>query len=187
VNYKKGCTRLAAAVQVIKFTSCLPMVGGSLRVLRLPFELRLLITTLVSSKLFFLKVSRHLHMVGFFNGLFEHDQYNHSSKALDNMLDWLIDFWCSVTITVSHLYSDTSCQYVVGARVAQWVRSLDLTTHTSLSPIRRGFAPGFVNYKKGCTRLAAAVQVITCWIDWLIFGVLTPLSTIFQLYHGDQF
>jgi len=23
-----------------------------------------------------------------------------------------------------------------------------LTTHTSLSPIRRGFAPGFVNYKK---------------------------------------
>jgi hypothetical protein len=31
-----------------------------------------------------------------------------------------------------------------------------LTTHTSLSPIRRGFALGFVNYKKGCTRLAAA-------------------------------
>ena len=27
----------------------------------------------------------------------------------------------------------------------------------------------------------------TYWIDWLIFGVLTPLSTIFQLYHGDQF
>ena len=31
-----------------------------------------------------------------------------------------------------------------------------LTTHTSLSPIRHGFAPGFVNYKKGCTRLAVA-------------------------------
>jgi hypothetical protein len=31
-----------------------------------------------------------------------------------------------------------------------------LTTHTSLSPIRRGFAPGFVNYKKGYTRLATA-------------------------------
>jgi hypothetical protein len=30
-----------------------------------------------------------------------------------------------------------------------------LTTHTSLSPIQRGFAPGFANYKKGCTRLAA--------------------------------
>ena len=38
----------------------------------------------------------------------------------------------------------------------QWVRSLDLTTHTSLSPIQRWFAPGFVIYKKGCTRLAAA-------------------------------
>ena len=26
-----------------------------------------------------------------------------------------------------------------------------------------------------------------CWLDWfLIFGVLTPLSAIFQLYHGDQ-
>ena len=31
-----------------------------------------------------------------------------------------------------------------------------ITTHTSLSPIRRGFVPGFVNYKKRCTRLAAA-------------------------------
>ena len=32
-----------------------------------------------------------------------------------------------------------------------------LTTHISLSPIRRGFAHGFVNYlKKRCTRLAAA-------------------------------
>ena len=33
-----------------------------------------------------------------------------------------------------------------GARVAQWVRTLDLTTHTSLSPIRREFVLGFVNY-----------------------------------------
>ena len=43
-----------------------------------------------------------------------------------------------------------------GARVAQCIRSLDLTAHTSLSPIRRGFAPSFVNYKKGCTRFAVA-------------------------------
>jgi hypothetical protein len=41
--------------------------------------------------------------------------------------------------------------------VAQCVRQLEyLITHTSLSPIRRGFAPGLGNYKKGCTRLAAA-------------------------------
>ena len=42
--------------------------------------------------------------------------------------------------------------------MAQWVRSLDLTTHTNLSPIRRGFAPGFVNYKKGA--LDSQPQVI---------------------------
>jgi hypothetical protein len=30
------------------------------------------------------------------------------------------------------------------------------TTHSSLSPIRRGFAPGFVNCNKGCKRLATA-------------------------------
>jgi hypothetical protein len=30
-----------------------------------------------------------------------------------------------------------------------------LTTHTSPSPIWRGFGPGFVNYKKGYTRLAS--------------------------------
>jgi hypothetical protein len=45
-----------------------------------------------------------------------------------------------------------------GARVAQWARSLDLTTHTSLSPIRRGFAPSFANYKKGA--LDSQLQVI---------------------------
>jgi hypothetical protein len=39
--------------------------------------------------------------------------------------------------------------------IVQWVRSLDLTAHRNLSPIRRGLAPGFVN-KKRCTRLAAA-------------------------------
>ena len=48
-----------------------------------------------------------------------------------------------------YLSSEYCRLIVLGARVAQWVRSLDLTTHTSLSPIRRGFAPGFVNYKKG--------------------------------------
>jgi hypothetical protein len=31
-----------------------------------------------------------------------------------------------------------------------------LKTHTSLSLIWHGFTPGFVNYKKGCTRLAVA-------------------------------
>ena len=46
--------------------------------------------------------------------------------------------------------------FIVRARVAQWVRWLDyLSTHTSLSPIQCEFVPCFVNYKKGCTWLAA--------------------------------
>ena len=50
--------------------------------------------------------------------------------------------------------------------------------HTSLSPIRRGFAPGFVNYKKGCTRLAAAsdkVYQLLAHGRWLSPG--TPVSS----------
>jgi hypothetical protein len=39
VNYKKGA--LDSQLQVIKFTSCLPMVGGSLRVFWLPPPLKL--------------------------------------------------------------------------------------------------------------------------------------------------
>ena len=35
-----------------------------------------------------------------------------------------------------------------------------ITTHTSLSPIRRGFAPGFVNYKKELHALDSQPQVI---------------------------
>jgi hypothetical protein len=38
-----------------------------------------------------------------------------------------------------------------------WLNELGswITTRTSLSPIRLGFMPGFVNYKKGCARLAS--------------------------------
>ena len=31
---------------------------------------------------------------------------------------------------------------------------------TSLSPLRRGFAPGFLNYQKRCTRLSAASEKV---------------------------
>ena len=67
------------------------------------------------------------------------------------------------------------------AWVAQWVKWLDyLTTHTSLSPIRCGFAPGFVNYKKGCTRLAAAsdkVYQLLAHGQWFSPGTPTSSST----------
>jgi hypothetical protein len=65
------------------------------------------------------------------------------------------------------------------ARVTQWVRYLDyLTTHTSLSPIQCGFWPGFVNYKKGCTRLAATsdkVYQLLAHGRW--FSLDTPASS----------
>ena len=65
-----------------------------------------------------------------------------------------------------------------GARVVQWGRSLDLTTRTSLSSIRRGFTLGFVNYKKGCTRLAAASdKVYQLLVHGRWFSPDTPASS----------
>ena len=65
------------------------------------------------------------------------------------------------------------------AWMAQWVMSLDyLTTHTNLSPIRRGFTPGFVNFTKGCIRLAAAsdkVYQLLAHGRWFSLG--TPASS----------
>jgi hypothetical protein len=51
-----------------------------------------------------------------------------------------------------------TCNKLISTTAHESVKiiSLYLTAHTSLSPIRRGFAPSFVNYKKGCTRLAVA-------------------------------
>jgi hypothetical protein len=61
-----------------------------------------------------------------------------------------------------------------------------LTTHTSLSPIRRGFAPGFVNFKKGCTRLAAAsdkVYQLLAHGQW--FCPVTPASSTTKTGRHD--
>jgi hypothetical protein len=69
-----------------------------------------------------------------------------------------------------------------GAQVAQRVRSLDLTAHTSLSPIRHGFVPSFVNYKKGCTRLAAASDLVlysthTCIYQIPLYSMYIPANS----------
>ena len=66
------------------------------------------------------------------------------------------------------------------ARVAQWVRSLDLTAHTSLSLIRHGFAPSFVIYKKECTRPAVAsdkVYQLLAQSRWFSLGTLASSTT----------
>jgi len=61
-----------------------------------------------------------------------------------------------------------------------------LTTHTSLSPIWRGFAPGFVNDKKGCTHLAAASDKVYQWLAcgrWFSPG--TPASSTTKTGRHD--
>jgi hypothetical protein len=61
-----------------------------------------------------------------------------------------------------------------------------LTTHTSLSPIRRGFVPGFVNYKKGCTRFAAASDKVYQLLThgrWFSPG--TPVSSTTKTDRHD--
>ena len=46
--------------------------------------------------------------------------------------------------------------WTIFMNIVRYLDYLHVTTHTSLSTIRRGFVSGLVNYKKGCTRLAAA-------------------------------
>jgi len=71
--------------------------------------------------------------------------------------------------------------------VAQWVRLLDyLTIHLSLSQIRRGFTPGFVNDKKGCTRLAAASdKVYQLLVHGRWFSPGTPASSTTKTGRHD--
>ena len=55
-----------------------------------------------------------------------------------------------------------------------------LPSNSSLSPIQCGFAPGFVNYKKGCTRLAAAsdkVYQLLAHGRWFFPGTPAPSTT----------
>jgi hypothetical protein len=61
-----------------------------------------------------------------------------------------------------------------------------LITHISLSPILSWLAPGFVNYKKGCTRLAAAsdtVYQLLAYGRWFSSG--TPASSTTKTGHHD--
>ena len=114
--------------------------------------------------LFFYKVS----VMGDFSLNFEKTMLHYIliSHLLNQLIVKLLCRFCSYHNAIFSLLRD---------RVAQWVRSLDLTTHTSLSPIRRGFAPSFVNYKKGCTRLAAASDSLP---------VACPGSVVLSGYSG---
>ena len=88
--------------------------------------------------------------------------------------------WCWHDDIVGHHSLNFTFIIYWGARAAQWVRSLDLTAHTSLSPIRRGFAPSFVNYKKACTRHAATsdkVYQLLAQGRWFSTGTPTSSTT----------
>jgi hypothetical protein len=61
-----------------------------------------------------------------------------------------------------------------------------LTTNTSPSPIRHGFAPGFVNYKKGCPRLAVASdKVYQLLVNGRWFPPGTPASSTTKTGRHD--
>ena len=67
-------------------------------------------------------------------------------------------------------------------RVAQRVKSLNLTAHRSLSPIRCGFAPSFVNYKKGV--LDSQYKIVVC--PFVLFSLLAiVLSVLLRLTDSD--
>jgi hypothetical protein len=83
------------------------------------------------------------------------------------------------TQPIFHKLEDT-VTFISTRGLAQWVRSLDITTHISLSPIRCGFVPSFVNYKKGCTRLAAASDKVYQLLAqgwWFSPGTLASSTT----------
>ena len=113
------------------------------------------------------------------------DRDRHSSE-LDRMngdiSDNIVFIYHVIICLMSHWLTISLSESIQG----QWVRSLDLTTHTSLSPIRLGFAPGFVNYKKGCTRLAAAsdkVYQLLAQGRWFFPG--TPASSTTKTGRHD--
>jgi hypothetical protein len=128
VNYKKG--GLDSQPQVIKFTSCLPMVGGSLRVLWLlpPLKLVVMITKSKNIKALETDTCRKASC---------QIVWKVQKQALFlSLVSWLIllsfppqesgtrkpIFWTVTVNAIWRFYIFRLCAYIVRARVAQWVR-----------------------------------------------------------------
>jgi len=81
------------------------------------------------------------------------------------------------------------CQYIIATAFIYflgpgWLNELDyLTTHPSLSPIRRGFAPGFVNYTKGLAVVSVKAYQLLAHGRWFSAG--TPASSITTVGRHD--
>ena len=101
-------------------------------------------------------------------------------KALAKMGEWLL------RTTRPDQNPLAQFSFLGGAWVAQWVRSLDLTTHTSLSPIQCGFKTGFVNYnfylQSSHTFNSDIVNILNPLIHDLHLCFLQPFLTTY-LYH----
>ena len=94
-------------------------------------------------------------------------------------------FLCKMFIFISQYRTLAVCVLFFKLIVMRG-RGDSLTTHISLSPIRRGFAHGFVNYKKGCSRLAAAsdkVYQLLAHGRWFSLG--TPASSTTKTGRHD--
>ena len=108
--------------------------------------------------------------------------FNHTIIFIQSLVTNIMRVQAPLNISLSNLYDKTFIilrQY--RARVAQYVRQLNnLTTHTSLSPIQHGFAPGFVNYTKGCTRLATSSDKVTSCLSMVggSLRVFPPLKPV---------
>jgi hypothetical protein len=179
VNYKKGCTRLAATCD---------------KVYQLLAHGRWFSPgTLASSTKFGQNEIKDVAS-RVFTKMLQKDWQNEGQTDSSITIDWLIDFWCfNATFNNISAISWRPVLVVEEARVpgenhrpawlAQWVRSLDLTTHTSILPIRVGSTPAFVHYKTGCTRLAATCDKVYQllahgrWFSPDIGQVLTNLNS----------
>jgi hypothetical protein len=80
-----------------------------------------------------------------------------------------------------------------GGLVENKLSSTSSLAHTNLSPIRHGFAPSFVNYKKGCTQLATASDKVYQLLAhgwWFAPGTLasstTGTRTILKTFTSPQ-
>ena len=114
-----------------------------------------------------------------------HCLFKKKKKITKNALVRLPTFWLGLVkihARISQGLSLLCCLVEPGGlnELGSWIT---LTTHTSLSPIRRGFAPGFVNYKKGGFNSKPQVKKFTSCL--LMFGgslrvlrLLPPLKLV---------
>ena len=77
---------------------------------------------------------------------------------------WILKLLEILKLCPGNATSRHYCITTMGARVAQWGRSLDLEAHRSIPPIQGGFATNFVNYNNGALDSQPQVKTFTSWL-----------------------